>query len=64
VVPDLICMVDSESIEPIPVDALKYGQRIKLLAVRAPPILRTPEALAIVGPQAFGFEDAYIPVES
>lgn len=64
VVPDLICMVDSESIEPIPVDALKYGQRIKLLAVRAPPILRTPEALAIVGPQAFGFEEVYIPVES
>jgi hypothetical protein len=62
IVPDLICMVDSESVEPITVDALKYGQRIKLLAVRAPPMLRTPEALAIVGPQAFGFEDPYIPV--
>jgi DUF917 family protein len=62
IVPDLICMVDSESVEPIPVDALKYGQRIKLLAVRAPPMLTTPKALAIVGPQAFGFEDPYVPV--
>jgi DUF917 family protein len=62
IVPDLICMVDSESVEPIPVDALKYGQRVKLLAVRAPPMLRTPEALVVVGPQAFGFEDPYVPV--
>jgi hypothetical protein len=62
IAPDLICMVDSESVEPIPVDALKYGQRIKVIGVRAPPTLRTPEALAIVGPRAFGFEDPYIPV--
>jgi DUF917 family protein len=63
IVPDLICMVDSESVEPIPVDALKYGQRIKVIGVRAPPVLRTPEALAVVGPQAFGLQDPYIPLE-
>jgi len=26
-------------------------------------MLRTPEALAVVGPQAFGLEDPYIPLE-
>lgn len=63
IVPDLICMVDSETGEPIPVEALKYGQRIKVLGVSAPPILRTPEALAVVGPQAFGLEDPFVPIE-
>lgn len=63
IVPDLICMVDSETAEPIPVEALKYGQRIKVLGVSAPPILRTPESLAVVGPQAFGLEDSFVPIE-
>jgi len=64
IVPDLICMVDSETAEPIPVEALKYGQRIKVLGVSAPPILRTPEALAIVGPAAFGLSDEFVPIEA
>ena len=63
IVPDLICMVDSETAEPIPVEALKYGQRIKVLGVSAPPILRTPESLAVVGPQAFGLDDPFVPIE-
>ena len=63
IVPDLICMVDSETAEPIPVEALKYGQRIKVVGVSAPPILRRPEALEVVGPQAFGLEDAFVPLE-
>ena len=63
IVPDLICMVDSETAEPIPVEALKYGQRIKVLGVSAPPILRTPESLAIMGPQAFGLDEPFVRLE-
>lgn len=63
IVPDLICMVDSETAEPIPVEALKYGQRIKVMGVSAPPILRTAESLAVVGPQAFGLTDEFVPIE-
>ena len=63
IVPDLICMVDSETAEPIPVEALKYGQRIKVLGVSAPPILRTAESLAVVGPQAFGLKEPFVPIE-
>jgi len=59
IVPDLICMVDSESLEPAPVETLKYGQRLRVLGLRAPDILRTPAALAVLGPQAFGLSEPY-----
>ena len=63
VVPDLICLVDRETGEPIPVDGLKYGQRLKVIATSAAPIMRTPESLAIFGPQAFGLEEPFVPLE-
>lgn len=62
-VPDLICMVDSDTAEPVPVEALKYGQRLKVMGVSAPPILRTPESLEVIGPQAFGLDETFVPVE-
>lgn len=62
-VPDLICIVDRETAEPIPVEALRYGQRVKVIAASVPPVMRTPEAIKIFGPRAFGFEVDYIPIE-
>ncbi|MCC6675219.1 MAG: DUF917 domain-containing protein [Thermomicrobiales bacterium] len=59
VVPDLICILDSETAEPITTEELRYGQRIKVMAVRVPPIMRTPEALAVWGPKHFGFDVDY-----
>ena len=63
IVPDLICMVDRETAEPVPVEALKYGQRLKILSVSAAPIMRTPESLAVFGPKNFGLDEEFIPVE-
>lgn len=63
IVPDLICMVDRETAEPITTESLKYGQRIKVLAVSAPPMMRTPEALSVFGPQAFGLTEKFQPIE-
>lgn len=63
IVPDLICMVDRETAEPVPVEALKYGQRLKVLGVSAAPIMRTPESLAVFGPHAFGLDDEFTPIE-
>lgn len=63
VVPDLICMVDRETGEPITVEAMKYGQRVKVIGTSAAPIMRTPESLAVFGPQAFGLEQEFIPIE-
>lgn len=63
IVPDLICILDNETAEPITTEELRYGQRIAVMAVAVPPIMRTPEALAIFGPKAFGFDHPFIPIE-
>jgi hypothetical protein len=59
VVPDLICILDSETAEPITTEELRYGQRVKVMAVQVPEIMRTPEALAVWGPRHFGFDMDY-----
>ncbi len=62
-VPDLVCVVDAERGEPITTELLRYGFRVKVLAFPAPPLLRTPEALRVVGPRAFGYDLDYTPFE-
>ncbi|MBS0421748.1 MAG: DUF917 domain-containing protein [Proteobacteria bacterium] len=63
VVPDLITIVDRETAESIVTERLKYGQRVKVVGASAPLALRTPEALAILGPQAFGIQTPYERIE-
>ena len=62
VVPDLICILDAETAEPITTEDLRYGQRVRVMAVTVPPIMRTPEALAVWGPRTFGFDVDYTPM--
>ena len=50
--------------EPVPVEAMKYGQRVKVLGVGAPPILRDARALEVWGPRAFGLDRDFEPVET
>lgn len=64
IVPDLICVVDSESAEPITTEGLRYGQRVRVLGISTPEMMRTPAALAAFGPSAFGIDEAFVPVES
>lgn len=54
IVPDLICTLDAETAEPITTESLRFGQRITVYTIRAPEIMRTPEALNTFGPAAFG----------
>jgi uncharacterized protein len=63
IVPDLICVLDSETAEPITTEQLRYGQRVTVMAVAVPPIMRTPEALAIFGPKGFGIDHPFVPIE-
>lgn len=63
IVPDLICTLDAETAEPITTERLRYGQRVKVFAIATPPVMRSPEALAVFGPAAFGLEHPYEPVE-
>ena len=55
-VPDLITLVSLEDGEPIGTESLRYGLRVAVLAMPAPKELKTPEALAVVGPRAFGYD--------
>lgn len=62
-VPDLICVLDRETAEPITTEGLKYGQRVRVVGVSVPPAMRTPQALAVFGPAYFGIAEVYTPIE-
>ena len=62
-VPDIIAIIDRESANAINTENLKYGQRVKVVGISVPPVLRTAEALDVVGPKVFGLDRDYIPVE-
>ncbi|WP_155727706.1 DUF917 domain-containing protein, partial [Mycobacterium avium] len=64
IVPDLICVVDAETAEPITTEGLRYGQRVRVLGISTPALMRTPEALAAFGPRAFGLSDEFFAVEA
>lgn len=61
-VPDLICVVAALDAEPITTELLRYGQRVVVVGIPAHPLLKTPAALEVVGPRAFGYELAYAPL--
>jgi len=63
IVPDLVCVVDRESGEPITSETLRYGQRVKVIGMAAQPVLRNHEALKVLGPQAFGLDEPFRPLE-
>ena len=58
-VPDLICIIDTETGEPITTELLRYGFRVSILAVPAPKTLCTKKALEVVGPKGFGYDFEY-----
>lgn len=55
--PDLIVVLDSDTGLPITTEMLRYGQRVAVLGLPAHPLMRSPEALNVVGPAAFGYSD-------
>ena len=62
--PDLIVVLDSDTGLPITTEMLRYGQRIAVLGLPAHSLMRSPEALKIVGPAAFGYDDiTFAPME-
>lgn len=64
VVPDLICLVDQDTAEPITTEIVRYGMRVAVIGYPAPEKLKTVAALDVVGPAAFGYPDIeYVPME-
>jgi DUF917 family protein len=63
-VPDIITVLDRESGDPIRTESLRYGARVRVLGIPSPPIMRTAAALDIWGPETFGLETTYVPLDS
>jgi len=55
-VPDIICVMDATTGEAIGTEALRYGQRVRVVALPAPALQTTPKGLDHVGPRAFGYD--------
>jgi DUF917 family protein len=56
-VPDLIMNLELDTGEPITTEMLRYGQRVAVIGLPAHDLLKTPKALEIVGPKAFGYPE-------
>ena len=59
VVPDLITILDRETAEPFTTETLSYGQRVKVVAISATENMRSPQALKLIGPRAFGIDEDF-----
>jgi DUF917 family protein len=62
-VPDLICIMDTETGEPITTELLRYGYRVTVLGIPCDPKLSTPRAMHFVGPRCFGYDVEYRPLD-
>ncbi|MER7014027.1 DUF917 domain-containing protein [Saccharopolyspora sp. NPDC000359] len=55
-VPDLICVLDRESGEAVTTEAMRFGQRVAVIAAPADPRWHSPEGLELAGPRYFGYD--------
>ncbi|MCY0909358.1 MAG: DUF917 domain-containing protein, partial [Sulfobacillus thermotolerans] len=63
-VPDLITLVDPITGQAITTERLRYGQRVAVLLIPAPPIMKTKNTLEIWGPRRFGYDIDYVPIST
>ena len=61
-VPDLITLAETETGTPVSTDILRPGLRVTVLGLPASSLLTTPVALKSVGPGAFGYNIAHVPL--
>jgi hypothetical protein len=60
--PDLICVLDNETGEPVTTEGMRYGNRVAVLGVPCDSRWTTPEGLRLTGPRAFGYDHDYTPI--
>lgn len=61
--PDLICLLDLESGQPITTEQIRYGLRVVVFALPCNSQWRSEAGLELVGPEYFGYDFTYKPVE-
>ena len=54
--PDLIMVLEHDTGEPITTEALRYGQRVRVIAAPSDERWHSPDALSMVGPGYFGYD--------
>jgi DUF917 family protein len=59
-VPDLITLVETESGGPVTTEVIRPGLRVTVLGFPSSPLYRTPEALRVVAPRAFGYDLPFV----
>lgn len=59
VCPDLITFLDKANGAPLGTSDYKYGLRVSVIALRAPPVWATERGLELGGPKAFGLDVEY-----
>lgn len=59
VCPDLITFLDKANGAPLGISDYKYGLRVSVIALRAPPMWITERGLEMGGPKAFGLDMEY-----
>ena len=63
VTPDLICIVDAMTGNPITNSNMREGRKIAVLGIPCHPFWRTREAIDLVSPKHFEFDIPYVPIE-
>jgi uncharacterized protein len=63
-VPDLITVLDAETGDPITTEGLRYGLRVRVVGMPCAPQWRSQEGLELVGPEYFGYDIEYRPIEA
>lgn len=61
--PDLLCLLDQETGEPITTERLRYGMRVQLIALPCHDKWRTKKGIEVAGPRSFGYPFDFQPVE-
>lgn len=61
--PDLISLIDRRTGLPLTNMHVRSGQKVAVIGIRASDAYRTPQGIASLGPQHFGFDMPYRPIE-
>ncbi|MEU7893187.1 DUF917 domain-containing protein [Nonomuraea sp. NPDC049152] len=60
--PDLICVLDTDTGEPVTTEAMRYGLRVTVIGAPCDPRWVTPAGLQLAGPRYFGYDCDYQPL--
>ena len=60
--PDLICVLDTDTGDPVTTEGLRYGLRVTVIGAPCDPRWLTPGGLELAGPRYFGYDCDHVPL--